>query len=62
LHTVRWGEVAFAVLNKGLDVATARARQDAFVRGVVAEAGAVPLGRAPAAPTPLFEAVVASLR
>jgi D-alanyl-D-alanine carboxypeptidase/D-alanyl-D-alanine-endopeptidase (penicillin-binding protein 4) len=40
METRRWGRVTFAVLNRGVPVPAARARQDAFVRAVLADAGA----------------------
>jgi len=42
LRTRRYGVVRFAVLNAGLPVPEARARQDAFVRRVIAATEAVP--------------------
>jgi D-alanyl-D-alanine carboxypeptidase len=39
-RTRRWGDVRFAILNRGLPVPEARRRQDAFVSGLVAEGGA----------------------
>jgi D-alanyl-D-alanine carboxypeptidase/D-alanyl-D-alanine-endopeptidase (penicillin-binding protein 4) len=41
VETRRWGRVTFAVLNHGVPVPDARARQDAFVRAIVADAGGV---------------------
>ena len=41
--TRRWGHVTFAILNRDVPVPQARARQDAFVRAVVADAGSRPL-------------------
>jgi len=41
VHTRDYGEVTFAVLNKGLAVDVARQRQDAFVRAIMSAGGAV---------------------
>ena len=41
VETRRWGRVTFAVLNHDVPVLEARQRQDAFVRAIVADAGAV---------------------
>jgi D-alanyl-D-alanine carboxypeptidase/D-alanyl-D-alanine-endopeptidase (penicillin-binding protein 4) len=43
VETQRWGRVTFAILNRDVPVAQARARQDAFLRALVADAGARPL-------------------
>jgi D-alanyl-D-alanine carboxypeptidase len=56
IRTKRYGLVTFAILDKGLDVVAARARQDAFVRALIAEAGGVPIGYDGVPPTPLVEA------
>lgn len=53
LRTPRHGIVYFAVLNRGVPVETARRRQDAFVRALVAELGAAPWGYQPD-PAPAF--------
>jgi D-alanyl-D-alanine carboxypeptidase/D-alanyl-D-alanine-endopeptidase (penicillin-binding protein 4) len=42
LRTPRYGTVAFAVLNHGVPVPAARARQDAFVRALIAATDAEP--------------------
>jgi len=42
MSTERWGDVTFAILNRGVPVPEARRRQDAFVRAVLADAGARP--------------------
>ena len=42
LRTRRYGLVTFAVLNHGIAVPQARARQDAFVRALVAATEAEP--------------------
>lgn len=42
VRTRRYGRVRFAVLNAGVPVAEARARQDAVVRALVAHAGGAP--------------------
>jgi D-alanyl-D-alanine carboxypeptidase len=42
LHTSKYGDVAFAVLNKGLLVPEARRRQDLFLRGLIDASGAKP--------------------
>jgi D-alanyl-D-alanine carboxypeptidase/D-alanyl-D-alanine-endopeptidase (penicillin-binding protein 4) len=47
LRTDRHGIVYFAVLNRGVPVEPARRRQDAFVRALIAELGAVPWGYQP---------------
>lgn len=47
VRTRRWGRVTFAVLNHGVPVPEARRRQDALVRALVAEAGAVPFAYVP---------------
>jgi D-alanyl-D-alanine carboxypeptidase/D-alanyl-D-alanine-endopeptidase (penicillin-binding protein 4) len=39
VHTERWGQVTFAVLDRGVPVPQARTRQDAFVRALIADAG-----------------------
>jgi len=41
-RTERWGDVTFAVLNRGLTIPEARRRQDAFVHALLAAAGARP--------------------
>jgi D-alanyl-D-alanine carboxypeptidase/D-alanyl-D-alanine-endopeptidase (penicillin-binding protein 4) len=41
VETRRWGRVTFAVLNHNVPALEARARQDAFVRAIVADAGGV---------------------
>jgi D-alanyl-D-alanine carboxypeptidase/D-alanyl-D-alanine-endopeptidase (penicillin-binding protein 4) len=43
-HSDRHGLVYFAVLNRGVPVPTARKRQDAFVRALLAELGGEPWG------------------
>jgi D-alanyl-D-alanine carboxypeptidase/D-alanyl-D-alanine-endopeptidase (penicillin-binding protein 4) len=40
--TQRWGRVTFAILNQNVPVQQARERQDAFLRALVADAGAQP--------------------
>lgn len=42
IHTRAYGDVTFAVLNRGLSVPEGRRRQDAFVRALARAAGAVP--------------------
>lgn len=42
LRTARFGRVTFAVLNHGVPVPDARARQDAFVRALIEATGATP--------------------
>jgi D-alanyl-D-alanine carboxypeptidase/D-alanyl-D-alanine-endopeptidase (penicillin-binding protein 4) len=58
VQTRRYGTVFFAVLDKGLSVPKAHARQDAFVRALIAEAGGVATSHATPAPNPLFGGVV----
>ena len=41
-RTKRWGNVTFAILNKDVPVPEARRRQDAFVRALLEDAGALP--------------------
>ena len=56
-HTARYGNVYFAILNQGLTVETARKRQDAFVVGLLAQAGpAIPTYAAP--PNPISQASI----
>lgn len=52
-RTSRYGEVAFAVLNRGLSVPEARRRQDAFVGALLKAGGARPLPYRPPL-TPAF--------
>jgi D-alanyl-D-alanine carboxypeptidase/D-alanyl-D-alanine-endopeptidase (penicillin-binding protein 4) len=47
VRTERWGRVTFAILNRGVAVHAARARQDAFLRAVVAAAGGRPFDYLP---------------
>ena len=54
LRTTRYGLVTFAVLNHGIAVPEARARQDAFVARLAAELGAEPWPYATAA-APAFD-------
>ncbi len=42
LRSPRYGTVAFAVLNHGVPVPSARARQDAFVRALIDAVSAEP--------------------
>ncbi len=49
VRTERWGEVRFAILNRGVPVERARVRQDAFVRHLLERGGAQPLAPRPAA-------------
>jgi D-alanyl-D-alanine carboxypeptidase/D-alanyl-D-alanine-endopeptidase (penicillin-binding protein 4) len=42
IRTRTYGDVTFAVLNRGLSVPEGRRRQDAFVRGLAQKAGAMP--------------------
>jgi D-alanyl-D-alanine carboxypeptidase/D-alanyl-D-alanine-endopeptidase (penicillin-binding protein 4) len=58
LQTKRYGEVTFAILNRGIEVPAARARQDAFVRGLLETAGGVALAYRPRADVPLLEATI----
>ena len=63
VRTRRYGDVRFAVLNKDLTVAVARARQDAFLDGLVAAAGGVEtLAYTPASAAPISGAVAESAR
>jgi D-alanyl-D-alanine carboxypeptidase/D-alanyl-D-alanine-endopeptidase (penicillin-binding protein 4) len=47
LHTSKYGDVAFAVLNSWLPVPEARRRQDAFLRALIDATGAQPWGYKP---------------
>jgi D-alanyl-D-alanine carboxypeptidase/D-alanyl-D-alanine-endopeptidase (penicillin-binding protein 4) len=58
LRTKRYGEVTFAILNRGVAVPAARARQDAFVRGLIENAGGVALAYRPRTDVPLLEATI----
>jgi D-alanyl-D-alanine carboxypeptidase/D-alanyl-D-alanine-endopeptidase (penicillin-binding protein 4) len=60
VHTRRHGVVVFAVLNRGLDVPRAKARQDGFVRALIEEGGgiAIPYPGPPA--NPLLDVTVAA--
>lgn len=56
LRTSRFGMVRFAVLNHDVPVPEARARQDAFVRALVAVVGAEPWPYAPPTHAPYLDA------
>jgi len=56
VRTRRWGRVTFAILNRDVPVPAARRRQDALVRALVADAGAVPFPYEP----PVRAAVLAA--
>ena len=58
LRTQRYGTVRFAVLNHGVPVPDARARQDAFVRALAAETGAAAWPYATRATPPYLETLV----
>jgi D-alanyl-D-alanine carboxypeptidase/D-alanyl-D-alanine-endopeptidase (penicillin-binding protein 4) len=58
LRTRRYGVVRFAVLNHGVAVPEARARQDAFVRALAAATGAEPWAYTTPATPPYLETVV----
>jgi D-alanyl-D-alanine carboxypeptidase/D-alanyl-D-alanine-endopeptidase (penicillin-binding protein 4) len=58
VRTRRWGEVRFAVLNRGLAVPEARRRQDAFVAALAAEGGAEVWSYRPPESPAFTEAVV----
>jgi D-alanyl-D-alanine carboxypeptidase/D-alanyl-D-alanine-endopeptidase (penicillin-binding protein 4) len=58
VHTRRWGSVAFAILNSWLPVPEARRRQDAFVRLLLAEGGAIPWSYRPSKSPPFTEALL----
>jgi D-alanyl-D-alanine carboxypeptidase/D-alanyl-D-alanine-endopeptidase (penicillin-binding protein 4) len=58
LRTTRYGIVTFAVLNRGLPVPEARARQDAFVGKLAAALGAEPWPYATAAAPAFDQALV----
>ncbi len=42
LRTRQYGEITFAILNRGLPVPEARRRQDAFLRALMRESGPIP--------------------
>jgi D-alanyl-D-alanine carboxypeptidase/D-alanyl-D-alanine-endopeptidase (penicillin-binding protein 4) len=56
VHTRRHGVVVFAILNRGLDVSRAKARQDAFVRALIEDAGGIPIAYGGAPDSPLLDA------
>jgi D-alanyl-D-alanine carboxypeptidase/D-alanyl-D-alanine-endopeptidase (penicillin-binding protein 4) len=58
VRTRTYGDVTFAVLNRGVAVPEARRRQDAFVRALVKNAGAEPLPYRPAVEPAFGEARV----
>ena len=58
VHTRRWGSVAFAILNSWLPVPEARRRQDAFVRMLLAEGGAIPWSYRPSKSPPFTDALL----
>lgn len=58
LRTRRWGTVTFAVLNHGVAVPAARARQDAFVRALIEATDAAPWDYATPARSAYLEAIV----
>jgi D-alanyl-D-alanine carboxypeptidase/D-alanyl-D-alanine-endopeptidase (penicillin-binding protein 4) len=58
LHTKKYGDVAFAVLNSWLPVPEARERQDAFVRALIDATGAEPWSYKPDEKSPIEKASV----
>jgi hypothetical protein len=56
----REGTVYFAILNHGVPVPTARRRQDAYVRALLARLDTLPWDYATPASTPLAEALLES--
>jgi len=62
VQTKRHGTVVFAVLNHGIDVVRARARQDAFVRALIEEGGGVAVPYAGPPPNPLLDVTVTAAR
>ena len=58
LHTKKYGDVAFAVLNSWLPVPEARERQDAFLRALIDATGAEPWSYKPLEKPPLDQASV----
>ncbi|MCW5893886.1 MAG: D-alanyl-D-alanine carboxypeptidase [bacterium] len=58
VRTRRWGEVTFAILNHFVPVPDARARQDAFVRALIAAGNAEPWPYRRADDGPAFTRVV----
>lgn len=61
-RTKKWGNVTFAILNRDVPVPEARRRQNAFVKALLDDAGAVPWAYEPL-PSPILteEAVVTKL-